>query len=279
MIPPPQHLATRFATFFTQKIAKIHTGLAQSMAPGPQPLAAEGSRCSSASTPQEFSSFTPATTLEISKLIIKSPSASCCLDPIPKWLLKENLDILLPILNSNCEHVTIIWHCPEHHEASYHHSPAEKVNLNPEDLKHFRPVSNLSFVSKLVERVVASRLEQHMNHEDLYEPFQSAYRKGHSTETALLKIMDDLLRAMDRKECILVALLDLSAAFDAVSHTILLQRLYARLGLSGSALAWLTSYLQGRTQAVHINGSTSPAHELKTGVPQGSVLGPLPFCI
>ena len=67
-----------------------------------------------------------------------------------------------------------------------------------------------------------------MSHEDLYEPFESAYRKGHSTETALLKIMDDLLRAMDRKECILVALLDLSGVFDTISHTILLQRLHAR---------------------------------------------------
>ena len=121
----------------------------------------------------------------------------------------------------------------------------KEVNLNPEDLKYFRPVSNLSFVSKLIERVVVSRLEQHMNHEDLYEPFQPVYRKGHSTETALLKIMDGLLRAMHRRDCILVALLDPSTTFDTVdvSHTILLQRLYARLGLSGSALAWLTSYL------------------------------------
>ena len=93
------------------------------------------------------------------------------------------------------------------------------MNLDPEDLRHFWAVSNLSFVSKLVECMVASHLEQHMNHEDLYEPFQSAYRKGHSTETALLKIMDDLLRAMDRRECILVALLDLSTSFDMVSYT------------------------------------------------------------
>ena len=104
---------------------------------------------------------------------------------------------------------------------------------------------------------------------------------GRGTVRKLLssKIIDGLFRAMDTRECILVALLDLSAAFDTVSHAILLQRLHARLGLSGSALAWLTSYLPGRTQAVHINGSTSPAHELKSGVPQGSVLGPLLFCI
>ena len=110
-------------------------------------------------------------------------------------------------------------------------------------------------------------------------PFQLAYRKRHSTETALLKIMDDLLRAMDRKECISVASLTCPAAFDTLSHIILLQRLYSRLGLSGSALAWLTSYLQGGTQTVHFNGSTSSVHELEFGVPQGSVLGPLVFCI
>ena len=174
----PQHLATRFATCFTQKITKIHTGLAQSMAPGPQPLATEGSRCSSASTPQQFSSLTPATTLEISKLIIKSPSASCCLDPIPTWLLKENLNLLLPILTQIVNMSLSSGTVPSSMKRAVISPLLKKVNLNPEDLKHIRPVSNLSFVSKLVERVVASRLEQHMNHEDLYEPFNQLVGRG-----------------------------------------------------------------------------------------------------
>ncbi len=276
-----QRLATRFAAFFTQKITRIHAELAQSLEPGIQPLATLGSQCSLPENHslQELCSFIPATSDEIRKLIMKSPSASCCLDPIPTWLLKENLDSLLPILtqvvNTSLSSGTV----PKAMKQAVISPLLKKGNLNPEDLKHFRPVSNLSFVSKLMERVVASRLEQHMHHQKLYEPLQSAYRKGHSTETALIKIMDDLLRAMDRKECILVVLLDQSAAFDTVSHTILLHRLHARLGLSGSALAWFTSYLQGRTQTVRINGSVSPAQDLEFGVPQGSVLGPLLFSI
>ena len=141
---------------------------------------------------------------------------------------------------------------------------------------------------------MASRLEQHINHEHLYEPFQSAYWKGHSTEAAFLKFMDDLLRPMERKNCIVVALLDLSAAFDTVGHTKAPTRtpwshypssatVCTPIGLSGSAPAWLTSYLQGRRQTVHVIYLTDlpphAVHELEFRVFQDSVLGLLLFCI
>ena len=106
---------------------------------------------------------------------------------------------------------------------------------------------------------------------------QSAYRKHHSTETALIKISNDILCEMDNGKCSLVVMLDQSAAFDTVNLDILMHRLEDTYGISGSALEWLKSYYRGRTQSVVISGSTSKAKNLSSGFPQGSVLGPFQY--
>jgi hypothetical protein len=155
----------------------------------------------------------------------------------------------------------------------------KKPSLDKADLKNYRPVSNLSFTSKLVEKAVAAQLSQHLTTNNLQEVMQSAYRPCHSVETALLRIHDDILRAMDSKQGVFLILLDLSAAFDTIDHDILLSRLEHMVGIRGTALAWFASYLEGRFQAVHINGATSQESKLKYGVPQGSVLGPLIFTL
>ena len=155
----------------------------------------------------------------------------------------------------------------------------KKSTLDPEQLKNFRPVSNLSYVSKIIERVVACQLNKYMSENNLHETFQSAYKRFHSTETALICVQNDVLRALDNKKCVLLVLLDLSAAFDTVDHSVLLSRLSTCLGLRDAALAWFASYLSGRSQSVHIRNSTSKKHKLQFGVPQGSVLGPILFCI
>ena len=115
-----------------------------------------------------------------------------------------------------------------------------------------RRVSNLPFVSKIVEKVVASRLNTHMAQKSILEPSQSAYQKHHSTETALLRVQNDILQAIDRKKCVMLLLLDLSVAFDTIDHEILLQRLRVSGGVCGTALAWFRSYLSGRIQSVNI---------------------------
>ena len=125
----------------------------------------------------------------------------------------------------------------------------KKATLDADDLKNYRPASNLSFVSKLLEKVVARRLRSHKLIHDLYPPFQFAYRSGHSTETALLRVQNDVLQAMDRNECIFLVLLDRSAAFDTVSHHLLLNRLQSEFGITGGALEWIRSYLINRTQS------------------------------
>ena len=110
---------------------------------------------------------------------------------------------------------------------------------------------------------------------DLYPCNQSAYRKGHSTETALVKIVDDLLSAIDRKRCTFLILLDQSAAFDTVNQDLMLSRLQSNFGITGNALDWLRSYFKGRGQSVAINNVLSKSRELVTGFPQGSVLAHL----
>ena len=143
----------------------------------------------------------------------------------------------------------------------------------------FVPISNLNFISKILKKVVASRIQSHLSSNSLSSSFQSAYRIFHSTETTLLKIHNDLILAMDRGEVTSFILLDLSAAFDTVDHSILLTRLQNWFGLDGLSLAWFTSYLSSRSQAVSINDSISAFSSLSCGVPQGSVLGPLLFTL
>ena len=135
-------------------------------------------------------------------------------------------------------------------------------------MKNYRPVSNLTFVSKLVERIVSEQLIQYLNDGQLMPPLQSAYRRCHSTETALLRVLSDIFAAADRQRVTLLGLLDLSAAFDCVDHALLLNRLQQGFGIDGTALRWLTSFLSDRTQVIAYNGCTSAIIQLKYGVPK-----------
>ena len=115
---------------------------------------------------------------------------------------------------------------------------------------------------------------QHLNTHNLLDTFQSAYRPGHSCETAILRVLNDVLRNADCGNVTLLVLLDLSAAYDVIDHDLLLNRLRNEAGLVGTALSWFQSYLSDRTQRVIVQNATSGNHALTCGVPQGSVLGP-----
>ena len=150
----------------------------------------------------------------------------------------------------------------------------KKASLDPSCLKHYRPVSNLPFLSKVLERIVLKQFLPHLQSHSLLEPFESAYRKCHSTETALLRVVNDLLQTSDSGCVSISTLLDLSAAFDTIDHTILITRLLSTFGCSGTVLELFISYLSCRTQSVFVGHESTPS-VLKCGVPQGSVLGPL----
>ena len=157
----------------------------------------------------------------------------------------------------------------------------KKPGLDPDDCKNYRPISNLTFVSKVVERLVARQLTDYLQENQLLPTYQSAYRRGHSTETALLKVISDIFDAADANpsRVTLLGMLDLSAAFDTVDHETLLARLQTSYGICGPALSWVASFLTTRSQVVAFNGQTSSVRRLRHGVPQGSVLGPLLFLL
>ena len=131
----------------------------------------------------------------------------------------------------------------------------------------------------MIERVVDHQINAHVKNNNLNEVMQSAYRQRHSTETAWVRLHNDILTAIDNNMAVLLVCFDLSAAFDTVDHDILLQRLEDRLDITDKCLQWLSSYLKDRTFRVHENGQMSNNHNLDYGMPQGSVLGPKLFTL
>jgi len=138
--------------------------------------------------------------------------------------------------------------------------------------------SNLSVLSKLLERLLARQLLGYLTTFRLLPEKQSAYRAYHSTETAVLKVLSDILLVVNTGDLAALTLLDLSAALDTVDQSVLLRRLQVSYCLDGPVHRWFTSYLKGRTQNVRCGSARSAAKPVLYGVPQGSVLGPISFC-
>jgi hypothetical protein len=270
----PQQLANQFGEFFTEKIKKIRTQLMSTNSNEHVSL-----NSSDAASPPMLDVLAPATTEEVRKIVNESKVTSCKLDPVPTSFLKVLIDVLLPILTNIVNLSFKEGSFPSNLKKALIVPLLKKTSLDPEIFKHYRPVSNLAYISKLIERVAAKRLLSHMSTHKLHELYQSAYKQFHSSETALLRIHSDILAALDNKKCVLLIMLDLSAAFDTVDHTTLISRLASVIGVTGKALDWFTSYLKDRFQSVLINGVKSQLWELLFGVPQGSVLGPILFII
>ncbi|XP_075963092.1 uncharacterized protein LOC142966290 [Anarhichas minor] len=206
-------------------------------------------------------------------------SPICILDPIPSNLVKDCLPAISPlitvIINSSLSSGAV----PDTLKLAAVTPILKKPGLDPDTMSNFRPISNLPFLSKILERIVATQLKAHLISNDLFEPFQSGFRLQRSTETALLKVTNDLLLSSDAGHLNILILLDLTAAFDTINHNILLSRLESSLNITGTALSWIKSYLTNRQQFISINNCTSSTVPLSQGVPQGSVLGPLLFIL
>jgi hypothetical protein len=224
-------------------------------------------------------SFAPASEEEVLKVLKSMSSASCALDPMPTPFVKGHSNTLLPVITSLVNASMSSGHVPQSMKAAIVKPRIKKQGMDADDMNSYRPISNLSFISKVLEKLVAVRANAHMTEHNLYEEHQSAYKIGCSTETALVKVKADILRAFDKREGVLMVMLDLSAAFDTVCHQKLLEVLKARIGLEGRCLDWFKSYLSDRSQTVSFREEAACECPVSRGVPQGSVLGPMLFTI
>ena len=268
-------LANNFADYFETKIHNIRKELETI-----KPLPSDYSSIDMASRSNcELKEFTIATTEEVRHIVNKCSSKSCCLDPVPSSVFVKHLDLLVPVItnivNLSLKSSTMSSSLKE----AVLYPLLKKSSLDHELYANFRPVSNLRLLTKVTEKVVATRLIAYLQNNNLFEPFQSAYKQFHSCETALVRVQNDILRAVDNNCCVVLLLLDLSAAFDTVDHTILLNRMSSKFGIKGQVRNWFQSYLNKRTQFVLINGTRSSVRNIKQGVPQGSVLGPLLYLL
>ena len=162
---------------------------------------------------------------------------------MPTFLLKECLDVLLKCITKIINNSLTTGEVPQCFKKALINPLLKKSGIDSEELSNFRPVSNLPFLSKILEKVVLKRLMSHVSHNHLSETLQSAYKANHSTEIALLKVLTDMLNFIDQKKVCLISLLDLSAAFDTIDHSVLITRLNRTFGITGTALDWFTSYL------------------------------------
>ena len=267
----PQLLASRFAQAFNTKVETIRLTL------GDQSMSCYSSDYQPCSSVPLLHTFPTTSVSDTCQLIIKSPSTTCALDPVPTWLLKHIAEDLAPFLTHLINSSITSGVVPRSMKHAIVTPLLKKANLDPDNMTNYRPISNLSFASKLLERHVARCLLDHATTNDLLDRNQSAYRPHHSTETALVLVQNDILKALDQRHGVILILLDMSAAFDTVDHDVLVTRLEQRFGVTGCAIAWIKSYLSDRSQSVKIHGSVSDDTPLVFGVPQGSALGPILF--
>uniref|UniRef100_A0A3B3WG99 Reverse transcriptase domain-containing protein n=1 Tax=Poecilia mexicana TaxID=48701 RepID=A0A3B3WG99_9TELE len=216
---------------------------------------------------------------DLTHTLLHMKPSTCSLDIIPTSLFLKVLDVLAPdllqIINKSLSSGVF----PQAIKTTVVKPLLKKHNLDSSDLSNYRPISNLPFLAKILEKIVFQQINGFLALNNCFDVYQSGFRQHHSTETALVKIFNDLRLNTDRNKITVLVLLDLSAAFDTVDHDILLSRLEHWVGISGTALSWLKSYLSNRTFHVSIGNFKSKLIDIICGVPQGSILGPLLFNI
>ena len=271
---PPQELPNSFAKFFEEKINKIHQSLDAYIVPD----SSIDINSVSYNGPK-FDEFSPVSVAQVRDVLNSLNSTHCSLDPLPSTILKQcfvsTISAITSIINNSLQTSKV----PLDYKKAIISPLLKNRNLDVNTLSNFRPISHLPFLSKALEKVVASQLNEHLVQNNILDKFQSAYRTGFSTETALIKISDDILQALDNKSFTALLMIDMSSAFDTIDHNILLSRLHNSFGVANSVLSWFKSYLHNRSQCVIVNNIASKSVTLSSGVPQGSVLAPLLFTL
>ena len=205
-------LANEMASFFVEKISNIRSKFHECTIQDCQDCAPIMELHS-----PSFGSFKAITEDETYSIIMNLAKKSCTLDPIPTPQLINCIDVLLPVITKMVNISLESGHYPSAWKEALIRPILKKNGLDTV-FKNCRPVSNLSLISKVTERVVFLQIDNHMKKHDLYPSLQSAYRKNYSTETALLKVTNDILMEMNSRHAVLLVFLDLSVAFDTVDH-------------------------------------------------------------
>ena len=276
---PLSALAEDFSEFFEGKIDRIMLDLETKCRSIPIVLYQQFIE-DKFKTTYRMSNFTPVSNDEINDIIRTAPSKHCELDPLPTTIMKEHKDILAYFITRIVNTSLNTGHFSQKLKEAILQPLIRNIKLEP-IFTNYQPVSNLSYLSKLIERLVCKQIARYTNSMGQMEPYQSAYREHSSTETALLKIKADILAAVEKKEVMCLVMLDLCSAFDTISHELLLKRLKYRFGITDTVLQWIESFLTNRTQYVKVSNrdgmAISSKKVLKQGVPQGSILGPVLF--
>jgi len=216
---------------------------------------------------------------EVTRVIRLLPPKTSPLDCLPVSLLKTAVDVMAQPLTrlANLSFAAGVF--PSRYKLGHVIPLLKKPGMSKKDPASYRPITNLCTFSKIFEKLVLARLRPHVIATGNLNSFQSAYRPAHSTESALLKVVGDIESSAGNGMCTVLLALDISAAFDAVSHSILCKRIESDFGVTGVALSWVKSFVSGRSQYVAVGSEKSDTCLLSSGVPQGSVLGPLLFAM
>ena len=182
----------------------------------------------------QFSTFKPATESEISEIIFNCPNEQSDSDAIPTWLLKKCVSVLVPTITNIVNLSLSSGQLYPILKESTTSLLLKKCTLDKDQLSDYRPISHLSLISKIIERVVKSRLTDFLSSNNLLNAYESVYCKHHSTKTALLYIQDQFINAIDSQKISRLCLLDLSAAFDTTDHSVLITRLFSWFGFHES---------------------------------------------
>ncbi|XP_043935110.1 uncharacterized protein LOC122808205 [Protopterus annectens] len=257
-----------FLKFFMDKVANLR--MAVPVVPLQGPLI---------SVSEKLCAFHPIVLSDLVKMIDEAKPSDSPDDVLPSFVCKDVSLTVAPVILTIINTSLVSGVVPNDFKRVVIHPLLKKSGLDASVLSNYRPISKLPFLSKVMERCVYGQLLDFLNKNNFLENFQSGFKPLHSTETALLKVLNDIFLATDGGKSVLLVLLDLTAAFDTGDHEVLLHRLEHYVGITGSALNWFRSYLSDRIVCVQMGGFSSDFSHLPWGVPQGSILGPLLFCI